>query len=181
MSTNKAHWIGRLGRWTRLHLLRALRENASPSRTALGLALGAFIGIVPSFMVGAPLAFFLAGRLGWNRAAAVAGSVLSMNPLTAPLLYSLSAWLGFEITGRHVAVEVEGVINNLREYAFPFLVGNAVLALGIAVALGLIMFFFVRRRGPRGMRDMVKSHRRVRPIPRPATRVEEPAEVRQAP
>ena len=145
MSKDKTHWAGRLGRWTRLHLLRALRENASPGRTALGLALGAFIGIVPSFMVGAPLAFFLAGRLGWNRAAAVAGSVLSMNPLTAPFLYSLSAWLGFEITGRHVTVEVEGLINNLRDYAFPFLVGNAVVALAIAVVLGLVMFSFGKK------------------------------------
>ncbi|MDA0205998.1 MAG: DUF2062 domain-containing protein [Acidobacteria bacterium] len=181
MSKDKTNWAGRLGRWTRLHLLRALRENASPGRTALGLALGAFIGIVPSFMVGAPLAFFLAGRLGWNRAAAVAGSVLSMNPLTAPFLYSLSAWLGFEITGRHVTVEVEGLINNLREYAFPFLVGNAVVALAIAVVLGLIMFFLVRQKGPRGMRAMVKSQQRVRPIRRATARVEESAEVRQTP
>ena len=85
MSNDKTYWAGRLGRWGRLHLLRALRENASPARTALGLALGAFIGIVPSFMVGAPLSFFLAGRLGWNRAAAVAGSVVSMNPVTGSM------------------------------------------------------------------------------------------------
>lgn len=181
MSTDKTRWSGRLGRWTRLHLLRALRENASPGRTALGLGLGAFIGIVPSFMVGGPLSFFLAGRLGWNRAAAVAGCVLSMNPLTAPFLISLSAWLGFEITGTHVTAEVDGLINNLGEYAVPFLVGNAVLALVVAVVVGLVMFLLVRQKGPRGMRDMIKSHRRVRPIRRPTTRVEEPAEVRQTP
>jgi uncharacterized protein (DUF2062 family) len=173
MSNDKTHWIGRLGRWVRLHLIRALRENASPARTALGLALGAFVGIVPSFMVGAPLSFFLAGRLGWNRAAAVAGSVVSMNPVTAPLLYSLSTWLGLEITGRHVTVEVEGLVNNLREYALPFLIGNAVLALGIAIILGLIMFFTVRLIGARGMRQMMRSG------PRP--RVDEPAEARQLP
>jgi uncharacterized protein (DUF2062 family) len=181
MSTNKAHWIGRLGRWTRLHFLRALRENATASRTAFGFALGAFIGIVPSFMVGAPLAFFLAGRLGWNRAASVAGAVLSMNPVTAPFLYSLSAWLGFEITGTHVALEVEGIINILREYALPFLIGNAVLALATAFGFGLFMFFFVRRQGPRGMRALVKSKTRVRPISRVAPSVEESAEVRPAP
>lgn len=181
MSTNKAHWMGRLGRWTRLHLLRALRENATAGRTAFGFALGAFIGVVPSFMVGGPLAFFLAGRLGWNRAAAVAGSVLSMNPLTAPFFFSLSAWLGFEITGTHVALEVDGIINGLRESALPFLIGNAVLALATAVGFGLVMFFYVRRQGPRGMRAMVKSKPRVRAIARPSARVEEPAEVRQAP
>jgi uncharacterized protein (DUF2062 family) len=173
MSTDKTHSAGRLGRWVRLHLLRALRENASPARTALGLALGAFVGIVPSFMVGAPLSFFLAGRLGWNRAAAVAGSVVSMNPLTAPLLYTLSTWLGLEITGRHVTVEVEGLVDNLREYAFPFLIGNAVLALGIASVLGLVMFFIVRHKGARGMRNMVRTS--------PRRRVDAPAEARQVP
>jgi uncharacterized protein (DUF2062 family) len=181
MSTDKTRWVGRLGRWARLHLLRALRENASAGRTARGLGLGAFIGIVPSFMVGGPLAFFLAGRLGWNRAAAVAGCVLSTNPLTAPFLLSMSAWLGFEITGRRVTAEVDGLINNVREYAVPYLIGNAVLALIVAVVLGLVMFFLVRQKGPRGMRDMIKTQRRVRPL-RPATaRAEEPAEVRQAP
>lgn len=181
MSTNKAHWIGRLGRWIRLHLLRALRENASPARTALGLALGAFVGIVPSLMVGTPLSFFLAGRLGLNRAAAAAGSVLSMNPITAPFLYSLSAWLGFEITGQSVTVEVEGLMNYLREYAVPFLIGNTVLALGVALVLGVLMFFFVRRQGPRGIRAMVKTQPRVRPLGRATASVEEPAEVRQTP
>lgn len=181
MSTNKTHWIGRLGRWTRLHLLRALRENATAGRTAFGFALGAFIGIVPSFMVGGPLAFFLAGRLGWNRAAAVAGSVLSMNPLTAPFFFSLSAWLGFEITGTHVSVEVEEIVKHLHEYALPFLIGNAVLAVAVAAGFGLVMFFFVRRQGPRGMRAMIKSRPRLRPMTRAAARVEEPAEVRQAP
>lgn len=175
MSSDKTHWVGRLGRWVRLHLLRALRENASPARTALGLALGAFVGIVPSLMFGAPLSFFLAGRLGWNRAAAVAGSVISMNPLTAPLLYSLSTWLGLEITGRHVTVEVEGLVDTLREYALPFFIGNAVLALGVAIVLGLIMFFVVRQMGARGMRNMVRS------APHPRRRVEEPAEARQLP
>lgn len=179
MSTDKTRWAGRAGRWVRLHLLRALRENASPARTALGLALGAFIGVVPSLMVGGPLAFFLAGRLGWNRAAAVAGTVLSMNPLTAPFLFSLSAWLGFEITGQHVTLEVEDVINNLRDYALPFLIGNAVLALAVAAVFGLVMFFFVRRHGPRGMRAMVKSQPRLRAISRADAGVEEPAEVRQ--
>ena len=145
MSNDKTHWAGRLGRWVRLHLLRALRENASPGRTALGFAIGAFIGVVPSFMVGGPLAFFLAGRLGWNRAAAM-----------------------------------DGLINNLSEYALPYLVGNAVLALAIAVVFGLVMFFLVRQKGPRGMRAMIKSQR-VRTIPRATAGVEESAEVRQTP
>jgi uncharacterized protein (DUF2062 family) len=62
-----------------------VRENSTPARTGLGFALGAFIGIFPSFLLGTPLAFLIAGRLGWNRAAAAAGTFLT-NPLTAPML-----------------------------------------------------------------------------------------------
>ncbi len=163
-----------MGRGFRLHLLRALRENASPARTALGFALGAFIGIVPSFLVGAPLSFFLAGRLGLNRAAGVAGAVVSMNPLTAPFLYSLSAWLGFEITGQAMEREVAGVLNYFREYAVPFLLGNALLALIVAVILGVAMFVFVSRvGGSRGLRALMVQPKRYRPR-RPAS--DRPAE-----
>ncbi len=182
MSRDKSHWMGRMGRWVRLNLLRALRENASPGRTALGLGLGAFIGIVPSFLIGAPLSFFLAGRLGLNRAAAVAGAVVSMNPLTAPFLYSLSAWLGFEITGRQMEREVEGILNYLSEYAFPFLLGNALVALGFAVVLALLMFIFVSRAGgTRGMRTMMTRPKRYRPRPQPSQAAEASAEVRPLP
>ena len=110
-----------------------------------------------------------------TRLAAVAGSVVSMNPVTAPLLYSMSTWLGLEITGRQVTVEVEGLVDNLREYALPFLIGNAVVALAVAALLGLVMFFVVRHKGARGMRNMVRSTPHTRP------RVEEPAGVRQLP
>lgn len=179
MSRDKRHWLGRMGRWFRLNLLRALRENASPGRTALGLALGAFIGIVPSFLIGAPLSFFLAGRLGLNRAAAVAGAVTSMNPLTAPFLYSLSAWLGFEITGRQMEREVEGILNYLREYAGPFLLGNALVALGIAIILGLAMFVIVSRAGgSRGLRTIIIKPKRYRPRPQASRSTEGSAEIR---
>ena len=142
----------------------------------------AFIGIVPSFLIGAPLSFFLAGRLGLNRAAAVAGAVTSMNPLTAPFLYSLSAWLGFEITGREMEREVEGVLSYLREYAFPFLLGNTLVALGIAIILGLLMFVVVSRAGgSRGMRALMARPKRFRPQPQPGTAAEASAEMRPLP
>ena len=79
----------RFARWVRLQLIRMVRENSTPAKTGLGFALGAFIGVFPSFLIGTPIAFFVAGRLGLNRAAAIGGTTL-MNPLTAPVLYSIS-------------------------------------------------------------------------------------------
>ena len=91
----------RLAHWLRLQVRRVVRENSTPARSGLGFALGSFIGVFPSFLIGSPLAFFLAGRFGWNRPAAVAGTFL-MNPVTAPIFYWISTWLGLEVLGRGV-------------------------------------------------------------------------------
>lgn len=174
MQRQKAGWWTRFGRWTRFHLIRALRENASPARTALGLGLGAFIGIFPSFLIGTPLSFYVAGKLGLNRAAAVAGATVSMNPLTAPFLYSLSAWLGLEILGREVDAQAQGMLSYLREYTGPFLLGNTLVALTAALILTIAMFLIIRSRGPAGLRTLLRRPKRYRPAP-PANRSDAPS------
>ena len=144
-------WLSRVGRKVRYYSMKAIRENASPSRTALGLGLGVFVGIFPSFLIGTPLSYFLAAKLGLNRAAAVAGSVLSLNPITAPFIYSMSAWLGLEILGREIeqAVQVEGLLNYLSHYAVPFLVGNAVIALTVATVMAGLVFVLISNKKKR--------------------------------
>lgn len=182
MSADKTHWMGRMGRWLRLHMLRAVRENASPARTALGLALGAFIGIFPTFLIGTPLAFFVAGRLSLNRAAAVAGTIISVNPLTAPGLYWLSAWLGLKFRRPETEmVEVEGLFNMIREYGGAFLLGNAVVAASGAILLGGAMWLLVRRKGPKGMKSWLSKPKRYRPASADVPTNRTSAEVRQLP
>lgn len=176
MSDDKTSGLGRLGRWLRLHLLRSVRENASPGRTSLGLALGVFIGIFPSFLIGTPLAFYVAGKLHLNRAAAIAGTIISMNPITAPFVYSFSAWLGFRMLNREVVeMQTIGLWNYLQQYAAPFLLGNTVVAATIAVVLGAAMFAWTRRGG--SVRSMVRKPK-VYAQPRPAS---QPADVRTTP
>lgn len=139
-----------------------VRENSTPAKTGLGFALGAFIGIFPSFLIGTPIAFFVAGRLGWNRAAAIGGTGL-MNPLTAPVLYSISTWLGLEVLHRErEMVPVVGLLNHVREFGVAFIVGNTLLAIGVAAVLGLAVFFFVRLIGRSGMLGIASRLRRRR-------------------
>ncbi len=148
----------RFGRWVRLHGLRSLRENSTPVRTALGVALGAFIGILPTFLVGAPLAFFLAGRVGLNRAAAVAGAVIAMNPITAPILYPLSAWLGGALLSpESLEAEATGLLQSITDYGWAFLVGNALVAATVAILLSVTIFVLVNRKG--GLRALVLKPR----------------------
>jgi uncharacterized protein (DUF2062 family) len=108
----------------------------------LGFALGTFIGVFPSFLIGTPLAFFLAGRFGWNRAAAMGGTFL-MNPLTAPVVYSTSTLVGLQVLGRHLDVApVSGMLNYIRHFGLAFLVGNTIVAVLIATVVGLLIFAF---------------------------------------
>jgi uncharacterized protein len=175
-SRDRSSRAARFGRWLRLHGLRSLRENSTPMRTALGVALGAFIGIFPTFMVGAPLAFFLAGRCKLNRAAAVAGAVISMNPITAPILYPLSAWLGIELLdGRHLQAEATGLMQSISEYGWAFLLGNVLVALTVAIVFASIIFVLVSRKG--GLRALVLKPR-YRPVTPRAART--PTDVRPA-
>jgi hypothetical protein len=139
MAKRKVSRWKRFGRWLRLQALRMIRENSTPARTGLGFALGTFIGVFPSFLIGTPLAFFLAGRFGWNRAAAMGGTFL-MNPLTAPVVYSTSTAVGLQVLGRDLEVApVSGMLNYLRHFGMAFLVGNTIVAVLIASALGLVI------------------------------------------
>ena len=153
--------LKRFSRWFRLQLIRMVRENSTPARTGLGFALGAFIGIFPSFMVGTPIAFLVAGRLGWNRAAAAAGTFLT-NPLTAPMFFSLSAWLGLAMLGRDAeAPQVEGLMGFLPQFGVAFLLGSAVVAFSFAVVLGTSLFLVLKRYGHAGVRRMLLRSRTV--------------------
>ncbi|MEZ5367293.1 MAG: DUF2062 domain-containing protein [Bryobacterales bacterium] len=175
-SRDKTSRVARIGRWLRLHGLRSLRENSTPARTALGVALGAFIGIFPTFLVGAPLAFFVAGRFKLNRAAAVAGAVISMNPITAPILYPLSAWLGVELLDReHIEKGATGLLQSITEYGGAFLLGNTIVALTVALIFSAVIFVLVSRKG--GLRALVLKPR-YRPVATRSRR--EPTDVRPA-
>jgi uncharacterized protein (DUF2062 family) len=161
MKRGKASRLERFSRWSRLQLIRMVRENSTPARTGLGFALGAFIGIFPSFLMGTPIAFLVAGRLGWNRAAAAVGTFLT-NPLTAPMFFSLSAWLGFELLGREVeTAQVHGVIDHVRHFGLAFLLGNTVVALSFAALFGVSLFLVLRRYGRAGLRRILLRSRTV--------------------
>ena len=145
MDGNRTTRGKRLTRWLRLQVRRVVTENSTPARSGLGFALGSFIGVFPSFLIGTPLAFFLAGRFGWNRAAAVAGTFL-MNPVTAPIFYWVSTWLGMEVLGRDIEmVQIDGLVNRMPHFGLAFFVGNTLFALVVAGALGTLAFFFVRK------------------------------------
>lgn len=90
----KGFWRGMDYIRKRLH-----RLPDSPHRIALGFACGAFVSFTPFF----GFHFFLAAGIAWvlrgNILAALFGTAVG-NPLTFPLIATLSLWLGRVMLGR---------------------------------------------------------------------------------
>ena len=148
---NLSRWR-RFRRWVRLQAVNVVRENSTPERTGLGFALGTFIGVFPNFALGTPFAFLWAGRLGWNRAAAVGGTLL-LNPFTAPLVYPASTWVGLKILGRELErPSAGGFMHYMHHFGLAFLLGNTLFAVILATVFGLLAFGFAARhqRGGQG-------------------------------
>ncbi|MCX7022504.1 MAG: DUF2062 domain-containing protein [bacterium] len=147
MTKKKRHLKGktlwqRTRRWLRLQFLRFLRSDASPHKAALGLAVGVFIGIFPTFGLGALLALGLAFLFRFSKVSAVVGSAI-MNPITSPFFWGLSFTLGSWLTGADVGglaqmLDEGHIWSTAGDVVWTYLAGNTVLAVGMA-----LVFYFL--------------------------------------
>lgn len=108
----------------------------SPQKIALGLAIGVFWGVMPTFGLAIIFSIPTAFLLRANRLAAIVGTFLS-NPLTSPFLYGLGYWIGtviFRGPGEVMFWKYFKPANLLQIGKF-FLAGSTLLALGIAIGV----------------------------------------------
>lgn len=147
-----------------------VHSHHSPDEIAAGVALGAFIGIVPTFGLGGFMALGIASRLRWNRLAAFLGTFI-MNPLTFPFFIALSGLLGAIVLPKRtqeLLARLEGLPNDwsLVKAFFQnqgwshdllaalglYMVGNLLVALtfaGISFIVTKRIVIFHRRRKER--------------------------------
>lgn len=147
-------------RWVRYQYLKLVRIDDVPSKIAMGMAVGVFWGIFPTFGLGTVLAFILAVIFRFNKAAAVIGSFI-MNPLTTPFFWSGSAILGAMLVGgdwHQVVQAIEAFYKNFtfhsfltrdlwrilfgaaRKSLYIYLIGNLIISLFFAVLAYLLTF-----------------------------------------
>ncbi len=81
---------------------RFVKIRGHPREVALGLALGLFIAMSPFMGLHTAIALCLAALFKWNKISAAVGVWLS-NPLTAPVIYSATWFVGTKITGTTLA------------------------------------------------------------------------------
>jgi hypothetical protein len=75
---------------------RFIRIRGEPREVALGFALGIFVGMTPTIGVQTPIAIFLAALFKWSKLSAAIGVWIS-NPLTAPIIYSVTYITGAKL------------------------------------------------------------------------------------
>jgi len=143
----------RLARAARLVYTYVVRVNASPAQVAWGVAVGVWLGVFPTFGLGIPLAFLLAWVFRFNKAAAVAGSLL-MNPLTTPFFWALSALTGAAFTGTdwrivYAGIKDEKYLFTFSRTALTYLAGNVVVATACAALAYVLAFLACRARDRR--------------------------------
>ncbi len=81
---------------------RFIKIRGRPREIALGLSLGLFVAMSPFMGFQTAIAVFFAAVLKWNKLSAAIGVWLS-NPLTAPIIYGLTWFVGSTITGMTLA------------------------------------------------------------------------------
>lgn len=77
---------------------RFLKIRGTPREIALGFALGLFVGMSPTMGFQMAIAVFLAALLKWNKISAAA-AVWITNPVTAPIIYGVTYFVGANIIG----------------------------------------------------------------------------------
>ncbi len=131
--------------YVKRQLLQALSLGDPPEKIALGVAVGVFLGVFPTFYVGIPLAAVGSRFFRYNMVAAIAGTAVS-TPLTGPFIIAGSAVLGSLITG----VDWNTVVEQLRgdqlwtaawNTTITYLAGNIILCI-----ISSIPAYFITKR-----------------------------------
>ena len=120
---------------------RFLKIRGNPREIALGFALGIFVGMTPFMGLHTAIAVPLAALLKWNKFSA-ALAVWVSNPLTAPVVYGATYFVGAKVlfiqNGYKLptAFNLDALVYTLRsapEIIGILLVGGVVVGLPLAV------------------------------------------------
>lgn len=149
----------------RLNWLRAVRSAHGARYLAGGLALGVFLGCIPTFFIHVPIAWVIAALLRVSRLGAVVGVFIS-NPITAVPLYTFTfvvgQWMWPPAAG-HVLADLGAILKDpvlLGTLGAPDLMRWMLGSSAVGILLGGLTFEGTRRwaKGYMARRD-ARRHR----------------------
>ncbi len=131
---------------------RFIKIQDEPRKIAFGFALGLFIGLSPAIGFHTIIAVFFAALFSWNKISAAIGVWIS-NPVTAPILYSVTYLLGLNLLGHEkhpgspsglVIHSFTALFQRAPETLWAMILGGIIIGLPIAVIGYLFAFSAVK-------------------------------------
>ena len=148
---------------------RFLRIRGEAREIALCFALGLFVGITPTMGIQMIIAVFFAALFKWNKISAAIGVWIS-NPLTAPVIYSITYLFGagilglknsFRLSDLQGFTAVVEILKKAPEIFVALIVGGIVLGFPIAV-LGYYLSYTAIQKYREGIkRKLLKQKERI--------------------
>jgi uncharacterized protein len=125
----------------RLKLRQLVSLRASKHEISLGIGVGVFIGVFPTFGLGAIAIALIAPFLKFNIPAALIGTIIA-NPFTMPLWVFLSCWV-VGLDASSMKVGEESLLQIFRHYSgvlLMYIIGVTI----ISICAGVISYIFTR-------------------------------------
>ncbi|MCP4691776.1 MAG: DUF2062 domain-containing protein [Desulfobacterales bacterium] len=125
---------------------RFLKIRGNPHEIALGFALGLFVGMTPFMGLQTLIAVPIAALFKLNKIAAAAAVWIS-NPLTAPVIYPITYWIGsrfvtfkkaYELPNELTYTFLVNIIKKAPEVVWSLVVGGVI----VGIPLALIGYYF---------------------------------------
>jgi uncharacterized protein (DUF2062 family) len=133
-----------LFRQLRLALIRIYRAKGTPHEIALGVGIGAFWGVFPTFGLSTLLILGLYRFFRFNIITAFAGALVS-NPFTSPFLLYFSYQVGALFISAPQSFDIKEWWNNLDKVGWVMLVGSTILSTVVAVILYFVAYLVAKR------------------------------------
>lgn len=131
--------------------IKLARAHNSVNEIALGMGIGTFISVFPTFGFGTLLVLLINRFLKFNLIAALAASLIS-NPFTSPFFMVFSFKVGSFILGTDIEFSLDNWKENLGDTGLVMLLGSVVVSGGMA-----ILAFFVTKLAVTRLRNNRKS------------------------
>ncbi len=153
----------RIRKRLRLYIDKLLPKKIQPSRVAISVAVGVFIGVLPLWGLALPIT---AGLLVLIKKPVIPGlmsSFIATPPTQFGIFYPLAYWLGRAMLSpapldrNFLEVVANTSLDNLgsnaswfwnagRDHLFAFVIGLILVDLFLAILCGFLSFYFMRKR-----------------------------------
>lgn len=126
----------------KLFFIKLAKARNTVNEIALGMGIGTFISVFPTFGFGTLLVLFLNRFIKFNLVAALAASLIS-NPFTSPFFLIFSFKVGSVILGIDMVFSLENWKENLADTGLVMLLGSFIVSGSSAVIAFLITRWLV--------------------------------------